>query len=423
MRDFLPEPTMKLKVIEKKARRIAQLYGYSEVITPILESYELLTSKIGEEIRSRMYAFKDLGGRNVALRPEFTASIARLASTTLRTWPKPLRIFCAGRLYRYDEPQHGRFREFWQANYELLGSSRPEADAEIMLLANDFLKKLGLKNFSFKIGHVNVLKEILKQEEVEEPTINKIMHLMDKRQYNKTLNLLRKNETTNLCSRTIEELVKIQGRTSSEIMEKMEQSVEKYKKAVNAIDNLKQILELVMNVDENINIKVEPGFARGLEYYTGMIFEIFVPEMNIALGGGGRYDKLIELFGGEPTPAVGVAPGLDRIFLATEKQKIIVAKRKQKKLIVIPVQNELIIEAIKVAHTIREAEIPSQVEVMGRNMTKALEDADRRQKDYAIILGDKELREGKMVIRDLKKRTQQTIKMEKLAEFLGKTLS
>jgi histidyl-tRNA synthetase len=154
-----------------------------------------------------------------------------------------------------------------------------------------------------------------------------------------------------------------------------------------------------------------------------MIFEIFVPEMNIALGGGGRYDKLIELFGGEPTPAVGVAPGLDRIFLATEKQKIIVAKRKQKKLIVIPVQNELIIEAIKVAHTIREAEIPSQVEVMGRNMTKALEDADRRQKDYAIILGDKELREGKMVIRDLKKRTQQTIKMEKLAEFLGKTLS
>ena len=151
MRDFLPESAQVMKIIEEKARRIAQLYEYDEVITPILESYELITAKIGEEIRSRMYAFKDLGGRTVALRPEFTASIARLVSTTLRSKPKPLRIFCVGRLYRYDEPQQGRFREFWQANYELIGSSKPEADAEIILLTNNFLKNLGLENFVFKL--------------------------------------------------------------------------------------------------------------------------------------------------------------------------------------------------------------------------------------------------------------------------------
>ncbi|MDH5747460.1 MAG: ATP phosphoribosyltransferase regulatory subunit, partial [Candidatus Bathyarchaeota archaeon] len=122
MRDFPPEEARLLRYVEDKARRIARLYGYGEIITPAVESYELLAAKAGEEVRSRMYAFKDLGGRKVALRPEFTASVARLVVTTLRNEPKPLRLFCVGSLYRYDEPQQGRFREFWQSNYELMGS-------------------------------------------------------------------------------------------------------------------------------------------------------------------------------------------------------------------------------------------------------------------------------------------------------------
>ncbi|HDN05890.1 MAG TPA: ATP phosphoribosyltransferase regulatory subunit, partial [Candidatus Bathyarchaeota archaeon] len=114
MRDFLPEEAKMMRYIEEKARKTANLYGYKEVITPVVESYELLAAKAGEEVRKRMYAFEDLGGRRVALRPEFTASVARLVATTLRNEPKPLRLFCVGSLYRYDEPQQGRFREFWQ---------------------------------------------------------------------------------------------------------------------------------------------------------------------------------------------------------------------------------------------------------------------------------------------------------------------
>ena len=132
MRDFLPEEAEKMRYVEEAARETAKLYGFEEIITPVLESYELLSAKAGEELRERMYVFEDLGGRKIALRPEFTASIARLVATTLRNYPKPLRLVYVGRLYRYDEPQFGRYREFWQSNYELIGSDKPEADVEIL---------------------------------------------------------------------------------------------------------------------------------------------------------------------------------------------------------------------------------------------------------------------------------------------------
>ena len=158
MRDFLPEEAKIMKYIEDKARKVAELYGYQEIITPVVESYELLAAKAGEEIRSRMFAFRDLGDRMVALRPEFTASVARLVATTLRNEPKPLRLFSVGSVYRYDEPQRGRYREFWQSNYELMGSDKPEADAEIIMLTNSLMNAVGLRNCTFKIGHVGVLR-------------------------------------------------------------------------------------------------------------------------------------------------------------------------------------------------------------------------------------------------------------------------
>jgi histidyl-tRNA synthetase len=131
MRDLIGQEAQIFTAIINAARKIAELYGYREVITPHVEPLELLSAKSGDEIRQRMFIFKDLGDRQVALRPEFTASIARLTTTALRNEPKPLRLFSVGTVYRYDEPQRGRYREFWQSNYELMGSARPEADAEL----------------------------------------------------------------------------------------------------------------------------------------------------------------------------------------------------------------------------------------------------------------------------------------------------
>lgn len=414
MRDFLPEEAEKMRNIESKARRIAQLYGYAEMITPVLESYKLLAAKAGEEVRSRMYAFKDLGGRRVALRPEFTASVARLVATTLRNQPKPLRMFCVGSLYRYDEPQQGRFREFWQSNYELVGSNKPQADVEIIMLTKRLMETAGLRRSFFKVGHVGVLRGILHEEEVEDNVHNEIMHLMDKRQWDDALTLARDAVVSEKGLTALRNLVKAKGDISSDVLNRMERLVEDYASAVEAVGNLRQVLDLVLESGEKIDLTVEAGFARGLEYYTGMIFEVYVPQFAQALGGGGRYDKLIELFGGEPTPAVGVAHGIDRIMLATQKQEICSERKLEKRVMVIPTKAALSGEALKVSQMLRDADIPVEVEVMGRKVTRALEDADRRELEYAIILGEKELKEGAVVIRNLKRREQQVVKIDKM---------
>jgi histidyl-tRNA synthetase len=409
MRDLLPEEAETLNHVIAKARETAILYGYKEVITPLVEPYELLSAKSGEEIRARMFTFKDLGDRTVALRPEFTASIARLATTALKNEPKPLRIFSVGSVYRYDEPQRGRYREFWQSNFELMGSNRPEADAETILLTNSLMKAVGLRNYAFKIGHIGVIRGILSQENVDDKTQNAILQHMDKKEYDKAFELVKQEKRRT----ALQGLLELNGNTPFETVEKMKKHVADYEKAVAAAENLLAILKLVTESGCPIET-VEPAFARGLEYYTGMIFEVNVPELDVALGGGGRYDRLIEVFGGESTPAVGVAHGLDRITLAMQKTAL--SKRREKRAVVIPVKQELKAEALKISQMLREAGISVEFEVMGRKMAKALEDADRRKVDFAVIVGERELKEGTVVVRDLAKHKQTTVEIVKLPE-------
>jgi len=416
MRDFLPEDAERMRYIEQVARDVACLYGYREVITPVVESYSLLAAKSGEEIRERIYAFKDLGGRRVALRPEFTASIARLVASKMMNVPKPLRLFCMGSLYRYDEPQYGRYREFWQANYELMGSDRPEADAEILTLSYDLMERLGLRNYHFKIGHVGILRGILSQEGVKEEDQNRIMQLIDKKLWDEALTVAEGLKVSQECSATLEKLFETKGKDAPQILRKAKDMVQGYGNAVASVENLQKILELTKVGGANFDMWVEMGFARGLEYYTGMIFELYVPEMEIALGGGGRYDKLIELFRGEATPAVGVAPGIDRLMLALEGQKVPMGAREEKRVVVVPVSEDLTAKASEVSLTLRRSGVSAEVEVIGRKVSRALADADRRGVTHAVILGPEEVKEGKVILRDMKKREQKVVRTEDLSK-------
>ncbi|MGB9959618.1 MAG: histidine--tRNA ligase [Candidatus Bathyarchaeales archaeon] len=417
MRDFLPEEAQMLRLIEGKARNVAKLYGYEEIITPVVESYELLAAKSGEEVRSRMFAFKDLGGRKVALRPEFTASVARLVATTLRNAPKPLRLLCIGSLYRYDEPQKGRFREFWQSNFELIGSEKPEADAEILLLTNNLMKSVGLRNYAFKVGHIGVLRGILGREGLAEDVQNRALQLMDKKQYEDALSLVKDAGASEKCLTLLQKMVNIRGCNLSSVLGEMKRLVEDYNEASAAVKNLAEIVELVSKA-QNLDVMVDAGFARGLEYYTGMIFEAYVPELDIALAGGGRYDRLVELFGGEPTPAVGVAHGLDRIMLALQEQKALVKPHGDKRVMVVSVSETLSTEALRVSETLRAEGIPVEVEVMGRKVAKALETANRKGIAYVVLVGERELKEGAVTLRDMERKEQRTIKIEELSKAI-----
>jgi histidyl-tRNA synthetase len=410
MRDLLPDEAERLNFVISKAKQTARLYGYDEIITPLVELYQLLSAKSGDEIRSRMFTFKDMGDRKVALRPEFTASIARLATTVLKTEPKPLRVFSTGSVYRYDEPQKGRYREFWQSNFELIGSNKPEADAEAMLLTNSLMKSTGLNNYSFKVSHMGVLRGILNEEDVDENVQNAVLQLMDKKEYDRAFELVGERSR-----QALQGLLEIRGNTPLETAEEVKKYLADYEEAEAAAGNLLDILHLALEGGCPVET-VELGFARGLEYYTGAIFEVNVPEFEIALGGGGRYNKLIEVFGGESTPAVGVAHGLDRITLAMQVQKSFLSSSKEPIIAVIPVNEEMKSEALRISQMLREAGITVNFEVMGRKMTKALEDADRRKADYAVIVGEKELKKGKVVVRDLAKRNQITMDLKGLPD-------
>ncbi len=423
MRDFLPEEARLMRFIEGKARETASLYGYKEIITPVVESYELVAAKAGEEVRLRMYAFEDLGGRKVALRPEFTASVARLVATTLRNEPKPLRLFCVGSLYRYDEPQKGRFREFWQSNFELMGSDKPEADAEILLLTNRLMKSVGLKNITFKVGHVGVLRGVLSREKLAEEVQNQIMQRMDKKLYEEALKIVQNAGASERGVRTLQSLIGLKGEDTVKVLEEMKRTVKDYAEAAEAVENLGEILGLVAQAGEKLDITVDAGFARGLEYYTGMIFEVYVPELDIALAGGGRYNRLVELFGGEPTPAVGVAHGIDRIMLALQEQKAKVNLKETQPVIVIPVSGNLNAEALKIAEMLRAENVPVELEVMRRKVSKALEDADRKGASHVVIVGEKELKEGAVVLKDMQKKEQTTVKIGELAKTLKTQIS
>jgi len=416
MRDFLPKDAEKMRHVELTARELARLYGYEEIITPVVESHDLLAAKAGEEIRLRMYAFNDMGGRKVALRPEFTASIARLVATKLRTAPKPLRLFCVGSLYRYDEPQYARFREFWQADYEIMGSDKPEADAEILTLTNDLLRRLGIRNQYLKIGHMGILRGILSQEGMNEDQQSQVMQLLDKKRWEEALALIQRSGISQQCLTTLKNVFEIKGKEPTQVIKKIIEAVKKYEKAVAAAENLQEILELTIQSNVKCEMFIEAGFARGLEYYTGMIVEAYVPELDFALEGGGRYDRLIELFGGEPTPAVGVAAGIDSIILAMKKQRAAVKTSREKRVLLIPVNPEMKSKVFEVSSKLREAGVSIEMEVMGRSVSKALSDADRRGFTHAVLIGPEEAREDKVVLRDMKKREQKTVKTKSLVK-------
>ncbi|NWF97271.1 MAG: histidine--tRNA ligase family protein, partial [Candidatus Thorarchaeota archaeon] len=297
-------------------------------------------------------------------------------------------------------------------------SDKPEADAEILMLTNSLMKMAGLKNYTFKVGHVGILRGILSEEKLDDKTQNAALQLMDKKQYEDAISLVEDSGVSKKCLQVLRELVQLKGGEALEIVKDVKECVRDYGEASAAAENLDEILRLTMESGCEISITVDAGFARGLEYYTGMILEVNTPNLDVAIAGGGRYDRLVELFGGEPTPATGIAHRIDRIMLAMQSQNVAIKTGEDKTVMIIPVKKELKGEALKIAHMLRESSVSVEVEVMGRKVTKALEDADRRKINYAVIVGERELKEGAVVLRNLGKREQTTVKIKSIVETI-----
>ncbi len=404
-RDFKPEEMKKRRIIENKLRDMFDKYNFKEINTPTFESFELLSKKTGEDIRKQLFVFKDHGNREMGLRPEITSSVVRFYINELKNLPKPLKLYYFANCFRYENPQAGRYREFWQMGCELIGSKYPIADAEIINLAMDGLNNINM-DYEIHVGHLGVLKGIFEKFKLDEDEELKIRRLIDKEDYEELDSYLSKiNQSTDLRN-TIFEILNSKG--NKNIISHLKEILYEYPTSIKALSNLEDILELV----KHDNIIVNFGIARGLDYYTGMVFEIYGKKEGARqVCGGGRYDNLIELFGGLPTPAVGFAYGFDRIMLNIEDFNV-----EEESILIIPIKKDkkLLKKCIEIADLLRKNNKCVEVDLMNRKLNKALNYANSAGINKAVIIGEKELESNKVLIKNMKTGEQITIEIDRL---------
>lgn len=412
-RDFLPREMAKRRQVEEVMRGVFERFGYKEIQTPTFESLELITAKSGEDIRRHLYHFEDKSGRKLALRPELTAPAVRLYINEMQFKPKPVKMYYFGNCFRYERPQSGRFREFWQAGVELIGADSPEAEAEVIAIAVEALHKIKLKDFKLHVGNIGVLRKILENSGVGEKEQNIVMGIIDKgeeEELERLLHKLKVSEENRGVLLNVLELVGDRGET----LNKAKFLLKGNKHALVELKRFEEVLRILeaFGVGE---YTIDLGIARGLDYYTGIVFEIYASRLGAQkqICGGGSY-SLVEVFGGESTPTCGFAFGFDRILLALENFKV----DKKTEVFVVPTTERLLNEAIKVSSLLRQS-IVCEVDLMRRKLSKALGYAGAKKIPYVVIVGEEEFKEGKVVLRDMKTGEQKKLGIKELKEFLG----
>lgn len=406
MDDLLPHEMAVKRMIEDRIRSIFKMYGYEEIETPTVEHYDIFEVKSGEEIRERMFTFFDRAGRKLVLRPEMTAPVARLVVTKLSRQPLPIRLGYIADCYRYDEPQWGRKRRFYHGGFELFGSSSAAADAEILQVSKDVFDSLNLKDHFFKVGHVGILRSLMESAGMPEAEQDIVLSLIDRKRSGEALMVVPESEERS----TIERLMGMEGDES--ILKVAHDLLTPWELARKALENLMDILELakIANISRfNVNL----GFARGLAYYTGFIFEQYIPGIDIAFNGGGRYDKLTQIFGGREIPAVGCAVGITRILqYLLEKVGHKAQNVQAPRALLIRLGEGSMAYAVKVATSIRSIGISLELDLMNRKFSDAVDYCLKKGIKFLIMVGDKEEKDRTIIVRDLEARYQKEIQLE-----------
>ncbi|OFV66733.1 MAG: Histidine-tRNA ligase [Candidatus Syntrophoarchaeum butanivorans] len=392
-RDFLPDEMRRRRDLEKRMRAVFERWGYEEVATPTFEHLELFTLKSGDAIIEELYEFADKGGRGLALRPELTAPVIRMYINEMKNAPMPLKLYYFGNCFRYERPQRGRFREFWQFGCELIGTDTPEAEAEVIALASTIMDEVGVKQ-ELHIGDLAIVRDLLGDLSQEEQSM--IMRLMDKKDEAGLREVLDADIADKLFDL-------IEARSCDEIEALMGASDE--------MEHLRRVLDLLDVY--GVKYQVDLGVARGLEYYTGVVFEIYGEGLGAEsqVCGGGTY-RLIPLFGGPDIPSTGFAIGFDRIM------EIYGLEPEKEVRIVLVSTEDTREEGIRIAGVLRKR-YKTYLDIMQRGLRSQLHFADRWNADYAVIIGPKEVRDGKVTLRDLESGEQETLTLDDCLEILA----
>jgi len=381
-RDMLPDEMEARREIETRLRECARTFGYREIATPAFEETELFTIRSGEGIISEMYAFEDKGKRSISLRPELTAPALRMYVNEGKSLAKPVKWCYFGDCFRYERPQKGRYRQFWQFGAELIDADSALADAEIIMLAYELLRAAGV-TFTLKIGHLACMRTLLSDTSVEVQTA--VRHALDKRELDKVEALLTESGHEHLVQPL---LALAKATTLPEIFA-----------IIGDIPQRERIEEMCQILDAaGVAYELSPAIARGLDYYVGVVFEAFAEGLgaeNQIMGGGGY--RLAHLFGGEDTPSVGFAIGFDRVMVALSNTQVL-APRPQVSIIYLPKTRDA---AMRTAAMLRMRGICVDLDLMGRSFSVQMKNAGKIA-DAAIIIGDKEILEDMVTVKNLK---------------------
>ncbi len=415
-RDFYPKEMVARRATTDVLEETACQYGFREIGTPALERAALWTDKSGDEIVEELYAFEDQGGRHVALTPELTPTVARMVVAKGQELTKPIKWYSTRPFWRYEQVQQGRQREFYQTNVDIFGSTEPEADAEILAWAADALTGLGLTgdHFEFRISHRDILGGVLETFDASgggsgstgegatpgDQTIDveAAIRAVDKSGKISTVeyhDLLVDAGLSPEDAETFDDLI------SAGDLDAVVEFADT-ERVTDAVENLQAVLEAAEDFGAREYCTISLETARGLDYYTGVVFECFdsAGEVSRSIFGGGRYDDLIESFGGQPTPAVGVAPGHATLSLLCQRAGVWPEEELATDYYLLSV-GDTRTEAARIARQLRERGHVVESDVAGRSFGGQLDYADSINAETTVIVGERDLAEGAVTVKDM----------------------
>ena len=406
--DILPEEQKYWSFIQGKAAAVAQLYGYQRLDTPVFEEAELFTHSIGEGtdiVTKEMYIFKDLGDHSLALRPEGTAPICRAyLEHGMENRQQPVRLYYLASIFRYERPQAGRYRQHHQFGFEAIGEPAPEIDAEVIDMAWDYFAMLGLRGLSLQVNSIGC---------------------RDCRPgYLETLKKYYADQADQLCRDCQTRYEKNPLRLLDCKQEGCQSMAQNAPRSVDFLcpdcgehfSGLQGYLQ-TLGLEYNLNHRL----VRGLDYYTRTVFEIQPPHegSQSALGGGGRYDGLIQQIGGKATPALGFGCGMERVILNLKQQDIEVPEMAGPSIYIASLGGAARKESLRLAGELRRNALATITASGGRSLKAQLRQADGYAVDFVLILGEDEINSGSVTLRNMKTGTQQRLPRESLLKTLS----
>lgn len=405
--DFLPGEVEKWQYLEQLTREVCREYGYGEVRTPIFEHTELFARGVGETtdiVEKEMYSFKDRGDRSNTLRPEGTAAAVRAyVENKLHALPQPVKLFYIGPMFRYDRPQAGRYRQFHQFGVEVFGTDDPAMDAEVIAMAMDIYERIGLKNLELHINSVGcpdcrpVLRE--KLQEHFRPHLESLCPNCQGRFDRNPLRILDcKNEK---C----QEIGKAAPTTLDASCPQCSTHFTEVQAYLDAV---------------GVPYIVDNRLVRGLDYYTRTAFEIMTRDIGAqsSIGGGGRYNGLVEAVGGPTTPGIGFALGLERILLTAENQGIQFPVTRGPAVFIATVGGGVAKQAFALLQELRQQGIATEKDFLGRSLKAQMKYAGKLDARMVVILGEEEYARGVAVVRDMQAGLQEEVPLQGLGDFI-----